>query len=177
MKFSVAWANTAAQNVSLKVALVVLCFVSTALTLSTARLSFRKPIIIDRACFSAVIEGSANEHSPSEIDTFIREAIRQRFNSDALPISDYLSTEELAVRIQEQKELGNRGMTQVVVVRSIKTNGNSISIDADRLISVAQIRSAFSFPLNATISSTNRTNNNPYGLQVLKFIPPKLEQK
>lgn len=177
MKFSVAWANTAAQNVSLKIALMVLCFVSTALTLATARLAFRKPVIIDRGCFSSVIEGSSNEHTPSEIETFIREAIRQRFNSDATPIPDFLSEEELAVRTQEQKELGSRGMLQVVIVRSIKTNGNSVSIDADRLISVAQIRSAFSFPLTATISSTNRTSNNPYGLQVLKFIPPKMEQK
>ncbi|MBI2712608.1 MAG: hypothetical protein HYX41_07135 [Bdellovibrio sp.] len=177
MKYNVAWANTAAQNVSLKVALLVLCLIAIVLTLLVAKLSARKPIIIDRACFSSVIEGSQNEHSANEIEAFVREAIRQRFNSDANPVPDYLSPDELAARNQEQKELSSRTMSQTVIVRAIKANGNAIVIDADRLIAVAQIRSAFEFPLTATLNSTPRSVNNPYGLQLLKTIQPKTEQK
>ncbi|MBI2712747.1 MAG: hypothetical protein HYX41_07845 [Bdellovibrio sp.] len=177
MRFNLAWANTIAQNVTLKVALMVLSFVTVALTLSTAKLSIRKPIIIDRGCLTSVLEGSSNEHTTTEIETFVKEAIRQRFNSDSTPIPDYLSSEELAARSQEQKELLNRTMTQTVIVRAAKSNGNTVSVESDRLISVGQVRSAFQFPLIVTISSTTRSENNPYGLQVVKIIPPKTEQK
>lgn len=175
MKFNVAWAQSAAQNVTLKVALMALCGVVATLTLCVVKLALRKPLIIDRACYSTVVEGSSTERSAAEIDSFLREAIRQRFNSDATPISDYLSSDEMAARSQEQKDLATRTMTQVFIVRGIKTNGNTAIIDADRLISVAQIRSAFSFPLTATFSSTTRTQDNPYGLQLIKIIPPKME--
>ena len=177
MKLSLAWANTAAQNVTLKVALVVLSVVAVALTLTTVKLCMRKPLIIDRACFSTVIEPSSNEHSASEIEMFVREAIRQRFNSDASPVPDYLSPEEEGARVQEQKELSNRSMTQTVITRSVKVNGNSIAVETDRLIAVSQIRSAFSFPLSGTLQSTSRTQNNPYGLRLVKLIPPKTEVK
>jgi len=177
MKFSLAWAQTAAQNVTLKVALSVLCFVSGTLALSTVKLASRKPIIIDRGCFSATVEPSGNDHSASEVEAFVREAIRQRFNSDAAPIPDFLSEEEISARNQEQKEFSGRAMTQTVIVRSVKANESTVTIDADRLIAVAQIRSAFSFPLMATIRSTTRSQGNPYGLQLVKLTPQKAEQK
>ncbi len=177
MRLSLAWANTAAQNITLKAALMILCFVSVALALATVKLAVRKPLIIDRACFSSIIEGSSTDHSTTEIESFVTEAIRQRFNSDATPIPDYLAPEELLSREQEQKEFSNRTMTQTVIVHSIKVNGNTVTIDADRVISVAQIRSAFIFPLTATIKSTTRSQNNPYGLQLVKLVPPKTEQK
>lgn len=177
MRFNIAWANTMAHNVTLKVALMALSFVTVALTLSTAKLSIRKPIIIDRGCFTSVVEGSSNEHTTTEIESFVKEAIRQRFNSDATPIPDYLSPEELAARLQEQKDLLSRTMAQTVIVRAIKANGNTVAVETDRLISVAQVRSAFQFPLIVTISSTTRSENNPYGLQALKIIPPKTELK
>ncbi len=177
MRFSAAWAATAAQNVTLKVAVASLALVSTTLAITAARLSIREPLLIERGCFSRALDPSATSHSAAEIEIFVREAIRQRFNSDATPIPDYLSTEEVVSRAREQKELSTRSMSQFVIVRSMKTNGNSIAIEADRLIAVAQIRSAFLFPLTAAIATTPRTENNPYGLQLVKTEQPKPEGK
>lgn len=172
MRFPIAWANTVAQNISLKVAVIALVFVATTLAITTAQLAFRKPLIIERACYDQALEFSSSAHTHEEIETFVREVIRQRFNSDATPIPDYLGIEEESARTQEQKELGSRNMTQTIIVRSMKIIGNSITIDTDRLISVEQIRSAFPFQLMATLATTTRTAANPYGLQIVKIVTP-----
>lgn len=177
MRMPLAWANTVAQNVTLKAALLVLCLVAVSLALATAKLAIRQPIIIERGCISSVVDSSSTEHSATEIESFMKEALRQRFNSDAVPVPDYLSSEEILSREQEQKELSSRSMNQTVIVRGIKIDGNTTTIDTDRVIAVAQIRSAFVFPITATIKSTTRTQNNPYGLQIVRLTPPKTEQK
>ena len=52
MRFSTAWAKTAAQNVTLKVATVVLAGVSIVQLSVIAGLSIKDPLVIERACFS-----------------------------------------------------------------------------------------------------------------------------
>lgn len=177
MRFSAAWAATAAQNVTLKAAVASLSLVSIALAITTARLSFRKPLLIERGCLSRAVDASSTTHSIAEIETFIRESLRQRFNSDATPVPDYLAPEEESARAREQKELSQRSMLQFVVVRGVKVSGTQAAIDADRVISVAQIRSAFPFALTATVATTARTESNPYGLQLVKVEQPKPEVK
>ena len=177
MRFTVAWAATAAQNVTLKAAVASLSLVSIALAITTARLSTRKPILIERGCLTRTANAASSERSVVEIETFVRESLRQRFNSDATPVPDFLSTEEAAARGREQKELASRSTSQFVVVRGVKVNGNNVAIEADRLISIAQIRSAFLFPLNAVVATTDRTESNPYGLQLIRVEQPKQEVK
>jgi hypothetical protein len=177
MRFNIAWAAVAAQNVTLKVGVVALSLVSIALAITTARLSFREPILIERGCMTRVLDPGSTAHSNAEIETFTREAVRQRFNSDATPIPDYIAADELVARARELKELGTRSMTQFVAVRGLKVNGNTVTIDADRLISIAQIRSAFLFPLTVTVATTARTENNPFGLQLVKVEQPKQEER
>ena len=176
MRFNIAWAATAAQNVTLRAAVVSLSLVSISLTIITARLIFRQPLLIERGCMTRALDLGSTSHNLAEIESFVREAIRQRFNSDSVPIPDYLSLEELGARTREQKELTTRNMTQFVLVRGIKVSGNSMTIDADRVISIAQIRSAFLFPLTATLATTTRTENNPFGLQLEKVEQPKQEE-
>lgn len=171
MRFTLAWANTVAQNVTLKMAVIVLSLTSITFAMTTAKLSSQKPLILERGCNTRLVEPSSISHTTAEIEVFIREAARQRFNSDASPIPDYLSREEESARTQEQKELATRNMGQTIIVRGVKTNGSSLEIDADRVISVGQIRSAFVYPFTATLGTTSRTENNPYGLQLMKITP------
>lgn len=177
MRLSLAWANTVAQNVTLKVCVFVLAVICIALSLSTIKLALKSPLIIERGCFSKGVMPGSTERSAEEIEAFAKEAVHQRFDSEASVNRSYFSEAEFSARIQEQKELSTRSMNQVLIVRSVKTNGNTLTIDADRLISVAQIRSAFAFPLTATLISTSRSESNPYGLQIQAFIPQKMEQK
>lgn len=180
MRFTEAWAETYAQNVTLKVATVSLALVSVALSITVARLSKRAPLLIERGCLTRAITLSASDatlHSTQEIEAFVREAIPQRFNSDATPQPEYLSAEEEVARTREQKELGARSMNQFVFIRSVKTAGSNAVVEADRLISVGPIRSAFPFALTLTLSTVARTDRNPYGLQLAKVEQPKTEVK
>jgi hypothetical protein len=177
MKFSLAWAQTAAQNVTLKVATAILASTTCILALTTVKLSVKKPLIVERGCVSRSVEASSQDHTDLEIESFMKEALHQRFDSGATPSADYISSEEMSARVTEQKELSGRGMAQVVIVRAVKASGSTVQVDADRLISVGQIRSALPFPLTITMATTSRTNNNPYGLQVLRVAPPVQEGK
>ena len=177
MKFSLAWANVSAQNVTLKVAVVALSTVSVFFGATTVKLALKKPLIIERACFSKAIESDSPSRSTGEVETFIREAIHERFDSDGAPLSDYLSAEEVNLRSQEQKELSSRNMRQTVLVRSIKVDADSATLDCDRIISIGLIRSALIFPLTINFATTTRTTTNPYGLQITKISVPKQEER
>lgn len=176
MKFSIAWAATAAQNVTLKAAVAVLGTSALVLALTCVKLALKPPLVVDRECRSEAAKlVSGSDHTAQEIETFVRAAITARFNSDAQLIPGYLAAEEETSRLAEQKELSNRGITQKVIITSVKVAGDTAAIDADRLISVGSIRSAFPFPLTAILSSITRTEINPYGLVLSKISPPKVE--
>ncbi|MGK5085322.1 hypothetical protein WDW37_18710 [Bdellovibrionota bacterium FG-1] len=176
MKFTHAWAATSAQNVTLKVGLVALGICTLALTITTARLALKEPLVIERGCLSRTVSLTpGNQHSATEIETFVREAITQRFNSDWAPQPGFLSPDEEAQRLAEQKELSARGMTQKVIVNGVKSSNDTVTLDADRLISVGSIRSAFLFSLTLTLASTPRSESNPYGLMLIKISQPKGE--
>jgi hypothetical protein len=49
----------------------------------------------------------------------------------------------------------------------MKIEGSLVKVEADRLLSVGTIRSAFMFPLVVTIGTVSRTPSNPYGLELV----------
>jgi hypothetical protein len=176
MKFSVAWANVAAQNVTLKAGVTALAVSTLALAVTSAKLALRPPLIIDRACYSRTVTGiSSPQHSNGEIETFVRDALAQRFNSDTGVTPGFISLDEERLRVVEQRELSSRGMSQKMVVNVVKVVGDQINVDADRLISVGMVRSAFPFPLNITLGTVNRTESNPAGLLLSKITQLKVE--
>jgi hypothetical protein len=173
MKFTQAWASIASQNVALKLAIAALSICVTLLGVATVKLSLKDPLIIERACFTKRLTKSSNDHSTTEIEAFVREAITQRFDSENQPKPTLLSTEEDQLRQAEQKEFLNRGMSQHVFVNKVAINGNTISVEADRVISAGQIRSAFIFSLILNISTEARSEANPYGLLLTKITIQK----
>ena len=176
MKFTAVWAETAAKNVTLKVVIALLSLLTGSLGITTAKLSLRDPLIIERTCFPKALTPASTARTVDEIEAFIKAVIHQRFDSGAAVIPGYLSVDEEVFRRQEQDALKTSNMTQVVIVNSIKIDKESVTVDADRLISVGQVRSAFAFPLVATLSSTPRTEGNPYGLVVIKVSPVNKEE-
>ncbi len=171
MRFNTAWAAVTSQNVTLRVVFLIFAGVMAAMSFVAAKASLKNPIIIERACYSSVLEPKTSEHSPVEIEAFIKEAVHQRFDSDGVPNSEFLSVEEFKLRAKEQEELGRRQMKQRVTLNSFVRKDGTISADTDRLISVGSIRSAFSFPLMLSLSSVTRSEANPYGLVLVKIIP------
>ena len=171
MRFSQAWASVSTQNVTLRLVLMSLSVCLCLMAVIATRMALKDPLLIERSCYSTVITSSSANHSESEVDAFVHEALSQRFNTESNTLAEYLSLEEAKQREQEQGELKRREMKQRVLVNSVVKVGDVFNVDADRLISVGPIRSAFSFPLTVTVENVTRTVSNPYGLILIKVTP------
>lgn len=177
MRFSMAWADVAKQNNVLRIAVIGVTFVCVVVLIIALKFAFREPLVIERGCFSTVASTQSQVQTPQEIEAFLREAIAERFNSDAIVVGDHFALEELKARDSEQTELARRKIRQKVVVNSITKQGDGYLVDADRILSVGKIRSAFQMAMTVTIAKATRTNGNPYGLVVLSMAPIKTEGK
>jgi hypothetical protein len=118
---------------------------------------------------------SDGKRSEAEIQTFVRLALAERFNSEA-PSSGYLSVQETERRSKEQKELTEQKMRQLIIVGSVEIKSDRITVDADRLIAVQNIRSVFRFPTEVRLETIKRSKSNPYGL-LLAGVEPIIQQK
>lgn len=177
MRFSMAWADVAKQNNVLRIAVIGVTFVCVIVLMIALKFAFKEPLVIERGCFSTVSPAQSQMQTPQEIESFLNEAVRERFNSGAVVVGDYFALEELKARDSEQTELGRREIKQKIVVNSIAKQGDGYLVDADRILSVGKIRSAFQMPMTVTIAKATRTSGNPYGLVVLRVSPIKMEDK
>ena len=179
MKYTEAWASVVSQNLNLKIVTGILGVLSIVLGMVTLKLTFKDSVIIDRGCYSKVATPVKDEHSKAEIESFLKEALSQRFDSLVQPVDGLLSPDELALRATEQREFHSRGMKQRLVVNQVTDESNGFKVDADRIISVGEVRSAFKFPLLVKLESKSRSYSNPYGLLVVtvKQIEEKSQAK
>ena len=177
MRFTVAWANVISENHVLKIALGALVAVLLGLAIVTIKLAGRKPLIIERICYSQALTTSNEEKSSVEVEAFVKEALSSRFDTLSQVRPGFLSPEEERFRNQEQIELKKKEMKQKIIVNGIKVEGKNISVDSDRLISVGAIRSALPFPLSLIVGTVSRSEANPYGLTVLQVSAPKPDSK
>lgn len=177
MRFSMAWADVAKQNNVLRIAVIGVTFVSVIVLMIALKFAFKEPLVIERGCFSTVAPTQPQAQTPQEIEAFLSEAIAERFNSGAVVVGDHFALEELKARDGEQTELARREIKQRVVVNSVTKQGDGYLVDADRILSVGKIRSAFQMPMTVTIAKATRTSGNPYGLVVLRVAPIKTEDK
>lgn len=167
MKYTEAWASVVSQNLNLKVMTSILGVLSIVLGMTTLKLTFKDSVVIDRGCYSKSVTPVKDEHSKTEIESFLREALAQRFDSSVQPVDGLLSPDELILRTTEQKEFNGRGMKQRLVVNQVTEDSDGFKVDADRIISVGEVRSAFKFPLMVKLESKSRSYSNPYGLLVV----------
>lgn len=167
MKYTEAWSSVVSHNFNLKVVTVVLGALTIILSMVTLKMAFKDSIIVERGCFSRSLQPAKDEHSKQEIENFLREALSQRFDSLVMATDGLLSPDELKLRDQEQKEFGSRNMKQRLVVNSVSEMSEGFKVDADRMISVGDVRSAFKFSLLVKLESKSRSLSNPYGLLII----------
>lgn len=177
MRFSMAWADVAKQNNVLRIAVIGVTFVCIVVLMIALKFAFKEPLVIERGCFSTIAQTQSQAQTQQEIDAFLSETVEERFNSGAVVVGDYFALEELKARDSEQTELARREIKQTVVVNSVTKQGDGYLVDADRILSVGKIRSAFQMPMTVTIAKATRTSGNPYGLVVLRVAPIKTEDK
>ncbi len=176
MRFTVAWANVVSENLALKFVSACLVVVIFSLSIVVVKLSGKKPLIVERSCYSRALATTDPERTQAEVEAFVREALASRFDTIAQVKPGYLSQEEEKFRIQEQLELKKREMSQKLVVNSVIVNGQTIKVESDRIFSVGVVRSVLPFPLLLTLGTVPRTDGNPYGLSVLQVSASKSEE-
>lgn len=169
MKYTVAWANALSQNSILKATVGVLLVSTFIFCLTTVKLAVKGPFIIERECYSRTLTTADSKHSQTEMEQFIKVALPKRFDSDGADFRSVLSEDEIQFRAKEQEDLSKKGVSQRVNITSVKMEGSSATVEADRVLSAGKIRSALFFPLKVTLATTSRTPSNPYGL-ILKRV-------
>jgi hypothetical protein len=166
MKFTAVWSKLASENQLLKVTVAILSLCIVAFTFVVTHLAQKRPLVVERSCETALARLGNASVTEAEMEVFVKNALSQRFDTDDLTGTVYLSLSEQKLRDKEQQEMRERGIRQVVLTNKVSMKGEKIEVDADRLISVADVRSAFRFPLSLSISKTTRSEPNPYGLVV-----------
>ena len=177
MRFTAVWSQTLAQNVTLRVLLVALSITTLALAASTVGLAVREPLIVERGCVSAAAKTGSTKHSVEEIDAFVRQAMPKRFDSKGVEAQLVLSPDEYGFRLKEQQELKSRGITQRVVVNEVSVEGTTVKVEADRILTTANLRTAVGFPVTVELTQTDRTPANPYGLILARVAQAKAKEE
>lgn len=176
MKFTAVWSKLASENHLLKVTVAALSLCIVAFAFVSTHLARKRPLVVERSCGATLARLGDASVTQAEVEFFVKEALSQRFNSDSSSGTAYLALSEQKLRDKEQQEMRERGIRQVVLTNQVSVSGEKIEVDADRLISVADVRSAFRFPLLLGLSKTTRSESNPYGL-VLTSIKVIEEEK
>jgi hypothetical protein len=174
MKFTTAWAEIAAQNVTLKFTVGALCVCCVVLAFTLIKLCLRDPLVLDRGHETIAIQPSDVKQTDAEIRAFVERALIQRYDSN-VSAGHFLSESEQTKRNQEQKSLLEKKISQRILVGSVTIEKEKIKVEADKLLSVGNIRSAFLFPMTAQVQRTERTEMNPYGLILSEITPIKAE--
>lgn len=179
MKFTLAWAKVAAQNVTLKVATVTLAAVAIIQLITISQLALKEAVVIERSCFSRVANQGSAQHTPDEIKAFLQESLPVRFDTVAPQKDELLSAQERSAREKEQSTLTQRQMSQKFILQEIDVSDKGILVQADRLIVLGKVRTALPFSLKATVQTTRRSDANPYGLILVetKTLEEPKEQK
>lgn len=176
MRFPQAWAEIAKQNNVLRIAIIGVSVSAALALLISLKFAFKDPLIIERGCYSSLLAATSRQDpTKEEVEGFLRESIAQRFDTDANVQADIISLDEIGNRSTEQEELKRRSIRQRVLVNSVAAKGDDYLVDADRLLSVGQLKSALSFPLTVKIERTARSASNPYGLVLLKVSAQNVE--
>lgn len=169
MKFNIAWANIANENVSLKYALIFTLGFGVFLGVGFLRLALKDPIVIERSCSTQMMKAVNSKPTVEEMKIFSREALMQRFSSEISANKEFLSPIELAAKKNEEGSLQKKKVSQNVIVRSVVNVKEKIYAEVDRVFMMGDSRPAYSTKLLLDIQATARTEANPYGLILNKI--------
>lgn len=164
MKFNTAWAKTAAQNVTLKIATITLAGATITQLIVIVALATKDLPVIERGCFSRALLAKSSNSTKNEIEAFLVESLPMRFDTASYFKDGFLSIEETTSREKEQTTLKQRQISQKVVITDVKSDNKEILVQADRILSVGKIKSVLPLNLKVSLQQTNRTESNPYGL-------------
>ena len=179
MSLSSIWASLAKENDYLRLYTISAIFAAATCGIGFMTLALKDPVVIERACYSKILNTMDNKRSEDEIVNFLKIAIEMRFNTETHAPDNFLSLDQLTLRESEQDEIKRRSMKQSVLVNKVIFDDklNTTTVDVDKLISVGNIRSAFKFPVLVKFELTARTEANPYGLILTQVLEANIEKE
>lgn len=177
MRFPLAWAEIARQNSILKYSLLVSTILTIIFSITTVILSMKKPLIVERACYSSIAAFGKQNHTDQEIEEFVKISVDKRFSTDSnLDLMSWLSEGEYLSKQSEAKELKSKNITQKILISKVSIQGNQAIVEMDRILSVEKLRTVIPAIVVTQVSSTDRNEINPYGL-ILEKVELKKETK
>ncbi len=177
MRFTEFWAEILSQNNALKWGLVSVSIICVALATCLISMATKEPLIIERACFDKALNPVSARQTDGEVERFVRVALSKRFDTDALDAPVFMAADEYATRQKEVEDFSKKGISQRVIVNTVKVSEKSVAVDADRILSIGKIRSALPLPLILKLKTTDRSIGNPYGLILSDAAVVSTEEK
>ena len=155
----------------LKITNLTLTGIVIALSGTLVNTSTRDPILVDRSSHKTVVieKITTDEEKLSEVENFLREALSLRFDSKSKSNNELLSKELERAHEIEEGELKTKQVAQSIVLNGVQKTKDGFVVDADRVVSISKLRSAFSFPLKVQILRVDRSEQNPYGLVLVRI--------
>lgn len=165
MKYTTVWAQIESQNHLLKYTHVVLVFIVLVLAILVLKFGFKDPIVIERSNDKVEIK-SISEVNVNENDflAYMNVIFKNRYDYEEA-FNPYLYSENEIQNYQtEKKEFVEKKLKQRVLLNSIKMEGKYFIADIDRVISIEKVKSVINQKVRLTITKSQRTELNPYGL-------------
>lgn len=169
MKFNVAWANIAKENVSLKFALVSMMVISIFLSIGFLQMAMKDPIVIERSCKTEFVGKANTKPTVAEIKAFTKEALSQRYSSEVQVNDSFISAKEVQQKKAEEETFKNKKISQFILVRSVSVIDGKVIANIDRIFSMGEARPAYPSQIQLDIQSVTRSTENPYGLILNKI--------
>lgn len=175
MRFTEAWAGVAQVNVVLKFTVVGLVVTNVITAFALTTFALKQPLIFERGESTKSVKLANPAATKEEVEKFVRVALAQRFDTESSVDENIFVNGEIKNREAEAKEMNSRNMMQKIIVNRMDVSNESVTVGADRIIKVGEVKTILPFPLTVKIAAVDRTINNPYGLKVVEVT--KIENK
>ena len=165
MKFSLSIDALSKENNFLRLITKLLFSIVFILIMQIVFLYNRDPLLIKSSARGLeLVQAASFVKSNLDIKTATEQMLKARFNTDSVSPELFLSDRQKVLRLSEQKELKNRNMSQVVIIRKTEITKDQAIVDLDRVIAVGELRSAIKTKLKIAFEETEPNELNPYGL-------------
>ena len=167
MKFSSAVDSLTKENLHLRFIVKIQILAVLLLALTVMFLHEQKPLVVERSARGLeIVKQSTATRTQEDIEQAIGLMLKARFDTGSKSPEIFLSTNQVELRIAEQKELESRQISQAIIVRKVTLAKDEAFVDFDRVLSVGDIRSALQTTVKIAFEEVDPNEINPYGLKL-----------
>ena len=167
MKFSSGLDALEKENQNLRFLLKLMVLSLGLLALAVIVIGNKDPVMVEQTDHGVeFIKPVKLKRSEDDVRHVVELMLRARFNTDVTSPNIYLSDRQMELREAEQRELKARNLKQAIILRSVKIEQHTATIDFDRVIAVQEIRSALRTLAKIELEEEDPNELNPYGLRL-----------